>query len=339
MTEQKFIPQFVPYWNQQEINAVHKVLESDYLNEYKTVREFEKKFAEFVGAKYCVTCTSGSTALYLGIKALEQKTTLDEMYIPDYGGIFAANASKQAGLTIILADVGKTGSMESNARPRFVVHSNGRVGNPSLIEDCCQAITYHTKNCVSCHSFASTKHLTTSGQGGAICCDDEETFDMLSRLKDHGRNDRQKLKPMSDWFDFWGTNSKFTEIQAAFGIIQLEKLPHRLSRLEQMYQIFFEELSKIAWVDFLPGSPTWYIDILIPDPQKMIDHLKKFNIQSRRFYRPLHEQPLYKESNDSKKFENTNYLYAHGLWLPSTTNLTDEDVLYIIEKIKIFDKI
>ena len=227
--------------------------------------------------------------------------------------------------------------MNDSMEHRFVVHSNGRMGDTWMIEDCAQAISYHTKNRISCYSFASTKHLTTSGQGGAICCDDKETFDVLTRLKDHGRNDRQKLKPMSDYFEFWGTNSKFTEIQAAFGLAQLSKLQNRLQRLGEMYKIIYDELKNLNWIEFLPEPPMWYLDILVPDPQKIIDHLKKFNIQARRFYKPLHDQPLYKTAG--KKFENTNYLYAHGIWLPSTTNLTDKQIMFIVETIKKFNAV
>ena len=200
--KQKFIPQFIPYWDETEIKAVEKILHSDYLNEYKTVREFEKKFSEFVGAKYCITCTSGTTALYIGLMALLEKKSFKSIYIPDYAGIFTAYASVQTGLKPILADVEKNGSLKLGDQPKFTVHSNGRLGKPLDIEDCAQAISHHTKNCISCYSFASTKHITTAGQGGAVCCDDKKTFDILSRLKDLGRNDRQKLKPMSDDFEF-----------------------------------------------------------------------------------------------------------------------------------------
>ena len=151
----------------------------------------------------------------------------NEIFVPDYAGIFVSNACKQSGCKPRLTDVGRNGSLSESNKDSFVVHSNGRLGSVHLLEDCAQAISHHTKNCVSCYSFASTKHLTTAGQGGAICCDDEEIFDRLTRLKDLGRNDRQNLKPMSDNFEFWGINSKFTEIQAAFGLAQLEKLPQR----------------------------------------------------------------------------------------------------------------
>ena len=71
----KFIPQFIPYWDEFEKKAVQKVLERDYLNEHKVVRQFEKNFSEFVGAKYCITCTSGTTALYLALKSVYEKNT------------------------------------------------------------------------------------------------------------------------------------------------------------------------------------------------------------------------------------------------------------------------
>ena len=328
----KFIPQFIPYWDESEKKAVTKVLERDYLNEHKIVRDFEKKFSEFVGAKYCITCTSGTTALYLALKSVYEKNTPKKINIPDYASIFVGNACIQAGISPELRDVSENGSLVSDDKPRFVVHSNGRLGTTQILEDCAQAISHHTKNSISCYSFASTKHITTSGQGGAICCDDKKTFDILSRLKDLGRNDRQNLKPMSDHFEYWGVNSKFTEIQAAFGLAQLKKLPKRLNRLKKMYKITQEELKNIDEISFFQDEPKWYIDILVKNPDILIQKLRTHGIQARRFYRPLHQQPLYKSSK--KNFKNSNYLYEHGIWLPSTTNISDEELLYVTKKIK-----
>jgi dTDP-4-amino-4,6-dideoxygalactose transaminase len=334
MTDLEFIPQFIPYWGDKERESVLKILDSDYLNEHKTVREFEKRFSEFVGARFCVTVTSGTTALYLALKSIYQKHKPHKIQVPDYAGIFVANACTQADINPILTDVNNNGSLSKNDGEYFVVHSNGRLGSVQMLEDCAQAISYHTKNCVSCYSFASTKHLTTAGQGGAICCDDEEIFDKLTRLKDLGRNDRQNLKPMSDNFEFWGINSKFTEMQAAFGLVQLEKLPRRLDRLKKMYRIYNDELKNCKGVEFFDEEPKWYIDILVKDPQTMITILKKHNIQARRFYKPLHMQPLYNITIHTDEFKNSIDLYNKGLWLPSTTNLTDEQILYVCKTIK-----
>jgi len=225
--------------------------------------------------------------------------------------------------------------MKIQKQNTFVVHSNGRLGKVSVLEDCAQAINHHTKKLISCYSFASTKHLTTAGQGGAVCCDDKETFDILTRLKDHGRISRQKLKPMEDHYEYWGLNSKFTEIQAAFGLIQLKKLPAKLKRLEKMHKIIKEELSKVKGIQFLKQTPKWYVDILVPDPELVRKKLGKKGIQTRRFYKPLHLQPLYKKRiRKNSIFTNAEYLFDHGLWLPSSTNLTNEELYFIIEKIK-----
>ena len=78
------------------------------------------------------------------------------------------------------------------------------------------------------------------------------------------------------------------------------------------------------------------MDILVKNPDNLIQKLRKHGIQARRFYRPLHQQPLYK--NEKNNFKISTYLYEHGLWLPSTTNLSDKELLYIINKIKILIK-
>lgn len=334
MSKHNFIPQFVPYWDNKEKKAVQKILDQDYLNEHKTVREFETEFAKFVNAKYCVTVTSGTTALYLAIQAINHNHRIKKINIPNYASIFLANACLQSNIIPILNDVSSSGSMISNIKNRFIVHSNGRIGNTEMLEDCAQSISHHTKNSLSCYSFASTKHLTTAGQGGAICCDDDETFDTLTRLKDLGRNDRQKLKPMSDHFEYWGINSKFTEIQAAFGLVQLKKLPKRLKKLEKMYKVFKNELKNNKEIEFFDDEPKWYIDLKIKNPQLFIERLLKHNIQCRRFYKPLHLQPLFLKQN-SKSFSKSISLYESGVWLPSTTNLSDNDLEYIIDSIKL----
>ena len=102
---------------------------------------------------------------------------------------------------------------------------------------------------------------------------------------------------MSDFFEFWGINSKFTEIQAAFGLAQLKKLPQRLRRLKKMYKIIQEELNNVDEITFFQDEPKWYIDILVKNPGILIQKLRTHGIQARRFYRPLHQQPLYNNSS------------------------------------------
>ena len=98
------------------------------------------------------------------------------------------------------------------------------------------------------------------------------------------------------------------------------------------YKITQEELKNVDQVSFFQNEPKWYIDILVKNPNILIQKLRTHGIQARRFYRPLHQQPLYKSSK--KNFKNSNSLYDHGIWLPSTTNISDEELVYVAKKIK-----
>lgn len=313
------IPQFIPYWGEAEKKAVADVLDSDYLNEYKTVREFERKFADFVGAKYCVLVPSGTMALYTALCSIG--IAKEFCIIPDHDGIFAHNAARAVRALPVLRDVNSRGVTEMTEYTGVVVHANGRVAeNIPSVEDCSQAVNYHTKNRISTYSFASTKHITTGGQGGAVCCDDEEVFTKLVRVKDHGRQDRQNLKPMGDSYPHWGINLKFTEMQAAFGLSQLEQLPKRLERLKEICKIYYD----IIGDDYSPSEyPQWYVDIFVNNPEKIKEILSAKGIGVRRYPKPLHMQPVYKGKGE---FPTATRRYERGLYLPSTTNLSDEQV-------------
>ena len=328
------IPQFVPYWDRSEIDAVSDILEnSNYLNEHKTVREFERAFAESVGARYCVAVTSGTVALYCAIMATSMR---GKVKVPSHDGIFVFNSLLSAGATPLVSDVNQQGlldlSVTDGTESGIVVHANGRIA-PIIhdIEDCAQAITHHTKDCISTYSFASTKHITTAGQGGAICCDSKDVFDALVRLKDHGRNDRQSLKPMSDNYDTWGMNFKMTEVQAAFGLAQLRTLPARMSRLQQIFSIYQDVLGDKVYFD--DEAPKWYVDIFTPHAPKIVEQLKKKKIYCRLYPRPLHLQKVASSYVDGSEFENTERRHRRGLYLPSTTNISDEDVMYVAQEV------
>ena len=324
------IPQFVPYWGEKETSAVSDILtNSDYLNEHKTVREFERSFAEFVGAKHCVAVTSGTMALYCAIHAA---SNMDAVRIPSHDGIFAFNALLAAGRTPAVSDVDHMGLLRGTDGPSITVHANGRISDSvKNIEDCAQAVHHHTKNKISTYSFASTKHITTGGQGGAVCCDDQETFDKLTRLKDHGRNDRQMLRPMSDNYDRWGVNFKLTEIQAAFGLVQLQDLKRRMRRFGEIYAIYSDGLKGV--VDFDDAIPSWYVDVFTPKAGEIRDKLKKKDIHCRSYPKPLHMQDVASGYIGDSKFPNAESRYKTGLYLPSSTNLGDEDIKRVTNEV------
>ena len=343
------IPQFVPYWGREEAEAVSKVLGSDYLNEHETVRRFEREFASFVGARRCVAVTSGTAALYCAACAAFPEADggggRGGVLVPAHDGIFAFNAARAAGARPVVCEVDRHGLLSEpeerggaggeEAQP-IVVHANGRISNAvRLVEDCAQAIDHHTPNRISTYSFASTKHLTTGGQGGAVCCDDDETFDRLARLKDHGRSDRQHLRPMSDSYDRWGMNFKMTEMQAAFGLAQLRTLRRRTRRFGEMCRMYRDLLG--GSVAFDDAEPRWYVDVFTPHAKHVKDALREKGIHCRAYPRPLHLQGVARGcaySDREGAFANAEKRHATGLYLPSTTNLSDEDVHLVATEVK-----
>lgn len=337
------MPQFVPYWGKEEADAVSRVLGSDYLNEHETVRGFEREFASFVGAKYCIAVTSGTAALYCAACAAfpEEGGGRGAVLVPSHDGIFAFNAATAAGARPVVCDVDGRGLLSEPAggaggTQSIVVHANGRVSDAvRLVEDCAQAIDHHTPGKISTYSFASTKHLTTGGQGGAVCCDDDETFDLLARIKDHGRSDRQHLRPMSDNYDRWGMNFKMTEMQAAFGLAQLRTLRGRTRRFAEMCRMYRDLLGGL--VGFDDAEPRWYADVFTPHALHVRESLRAVGIHCRAYPRPLHLQGVargHSYAEDSGAFPNAEKRHATGLYLPSTTNLSDEDVHRVAGEVK-----
>ena len=320
------------------------ITESDYLNEHETVREFEREFARFVGARHCAAVTSGTAALYCAACAAlpEEDGRRGSVLVPSHDGIFAFNAAKAAGARPVVCDVDghgllaePTGGRYDGASP-IVVHANGRIsGKVGLVEDCAQAIGHHTPGKISTYSFASTKHITTGGQGGAVCCDDSDTFDRIVRIKDHGRSDRQSLKPMSDNYDEWGFNFKLTEMQAAFGLAQLRALPSRMRRLSAIYRMYRDLLD--GTVEFDDVEPRWYVDVFSPHAGGIRDGLRAGGIHCRAYPRPLHQQKVAAEHAYDRApgaFAGAEGRHAAGLYLPSTTSLSDDDVHRVAAGVK-----
>ena len=330
------IPLYAPSWGEEEKKAVADVMAGDYLNEGQKDREFEKRFAEYVGAHYCILVPNGALALSLAIQT--GNMAIDRIAIPDYYSIFAANALAGYAKDPFLFDVElETANIQlkGNAYQYFSilpVHVNGRIAktDSATIEDCGQAPSHHTKGLTSCYSFHSTKLITCGGIGGAVCTDDKDLYERMSAVKDHGRPERALGKPVTDDHNYYGTNLKMSEINAAFGIEQLKKLPFKLVNMDEIYHSYMEHLGKaVTWFNTYPA---WRVDCLVPNPQLLIDRLKLRGIGAQRFYKPTHLQRRFQA--DGENFPHTMHLYNHGVYLPSSPSLTDEDIAYVCQNVE-----
>lgn len=338
------IPQFEPYFDDEEVVAVTEVLRSGWVNEGEKTREFEREFCRVSGSRHAVTVTSGSVALFLALKALKVGPG-DEVIVPDLTFAADANAVLFLGAKPVLVDVNHDGNIDQvvvkgaltpNTKAIIAVNMNGRSvarevfqeSSIPIIEDCAQSLGNRqtgNRSLMTCYSLASTKHLTTA-QGGVITTSDEECHDELLRLKDHGRNTRVTTGRVEDYYDHVGLNFKFTEIQAAIGIAQLKKFPEKMRRLSQIYNEYRKHLGSML----LKPDGYWYVDIKAKNPRLLTKELASRGIGSRLQYVPLHQQPLYRSTAD---FPVADDLYNTTLFLPSSTNLTNEEVAHVSQTV------
>lgn len=361
--------QIEPSLGVEEKNEILKVLESGWYSEGAKTKEFEKKFAEFVGSKYSSVVTSGTAALYIGLKALGIGRG-DEVIVPDLTFVASPNSIEMTGAKPVLVNIEKNSlNLDSlkieklitkKTRAIMPVDYNGRKteifkireiakkNNLYLIEDACHAIgSYYsnkhvgTLSDIGVFSFSVPKIITT-GQGGIIITNDKKIYEKCLAIKDFGRDFGAK-KNMRRAFEHKtiGYNFKFTEFQAAIGLAQIKKLKKRIKIKKKMLKQYTEKLSSLKYINFInTDSKTetlWMIDILLKSKHlrnNLINYLERKNIQTRIFYPPIHRLGPYKDSDS--KFRISSNISDRGLWLPSSITLNDEQLDLICNEITKF---
>lgn len=359
----KHINQIEPWIGEEEKNALLAYIESGgWLTEFKMTQQFEHMIAQYVDCENCIATPSGTIALLLGMLALDLDAG-DEVLVPDYTMIASANAIILAGGSPILVDIdpftlsidlkAAENAITAKTRAMILVSINGRspdMGaaldlchkyNIHLIEDAAQSLgsRYQGKHLgtfgtLGCFSFSVPKVITT-GQGGAIVTNNPAISEKLRLIKDFGR-----YKPGIDRHEVIGYNFKYTDLQAVIGIEQMKKLPQRVQRKKEMYTLYHRLLSPLPAVRFISTNlqdvSPWFIDILVDANVRdaLVDFLKENGIGSRPFYPSIHTQPPYALSKGD--FPWSQKMSAEGLWLPSSSFLTDEDIKQVCKSITEF---
>jgi len=357
-----FINQMEPWFDNQEQEALYKYMgEGGWVTEFKKTFEFEDLIKDFTGAKHCFVVNNGTISLTLMAMAAGIKPG-DEVLVPNYTMVATPNSLKMFGaeprfidvdpktLCISLNEIRKNVSLKTRAV--FLMNANGRYpsdideivsycedNNLILLEDSAQALgSFYPdglhqgrKGVAGSFSFSAPKIIST-GQGGAIITDNDELAHNVSRLKDFGRSGGG-----NDVHEMIGFNFKFTDIQAVLGIVQMGKLDWRVNRMKEIYARYKNNLSNIEEIQFfeqdLQYTTPWFIDIKAHKRDDLMTFLKLNNIGSRIMYPPINKQQAY---NVEGEHIVSNEIGVSGLWLPSSSKLTDEQIDYIIKKIKEF---
>lgn len=361
------IAQIEPWIDESELQELRRVIASTFLVEHDLTLEFEDVTASLTGSKHAIAVCNGTMALFVGLKALGIGPG-DEVIVPDLTFVASANAVILAGATPVLCEIKETtfcidvsratDLLTDRTRAIMPVHLYGQSADMtevmqfaknhrlSVIEDAAEGIgvRYKGKHVgtmgeVGILSYYGNKTVTC-GQGGIILTDDDELARFVRRFKNYGRDHKGTFI-----HDFIGFNFAFTDLQAAIGVSQMKKMALIVEKKKAIHDRYVKDLSVVP--DFAPVfidphcEPVfWFTSFLCEDPRALSLFLRERNIQTRRFFYPLHLQPCYQDrrhiSNIDGNFSVSESIYKKGISLPSSYNLTSREQMLVIDEIRRF---
>jgi perosamine synthetase len=358
------IPQMAPWFGEEEADAVSEYMTTGaYLTEFKQTRQFEQMLADFIGVKHCIAVNNGTVSLSIALYAVGVRAG-DDVLVPDWTMVATPNSVKMLGANPVFVDIEPDtmcidiAKVEAAITPRTkaVMHvsMNARTNQiedlvalckrrgVALVEDSAQALgSYHngvhlgTFGAVGSLSFSAPKIIST-GQGGALITNDDELAALIRKIKDFGR-----ATGGTDKHDVIGWNFKFTDMQGVVGVEQMKKLPFRVKRMRQIWELYVEHLKDVPQVEMNrydeaeKGWIPWFIDVFVEDKAGLQKHLKAHGIGSRFVYPAIHTQDCYPEFN-ALSFPVTEHVARRGIWLPSSSKLSDAEVARICDAVKSF---
>ncbi len=363
----KKIPLIEPDIGFKEKKIVNKCLDSKWISSRGNfVKIFEKRFEKILNTKYAVATSNGTVALELALLSLGIKKN-DEIIVPNLTFAATANAVLNAGAKLKLCDVDPDTwniSIENlkklitnTTKAIIVVHLYGQpfdirklnkiLKNKKIliIEDCAEAIGSHYYNHhvgyysdAATFSFFGNKTITT-GEGGMVLFKNKKNYNLACKIRNNGMNEIKKY-----WHDIKGSNFKLTNIQAAIGIAQIDKLNKYVKKknlIARNYKKLFNKFKldiKVPINQAFAINSYWLFTILINNPKKrdkLIKFLKSKGIDSRPLFYPLSLMKPY-HNKVKRKFSNSVDISKRGVSLPSSYNLSFDDQAHIVKNIKYF---
>lgn len=321
--------------DKREMKAVNKVLESKWLSMGDKVKEFENKFAKYVGAKYAVATNSGTAALHLALRCLGTGPG-DEVLVPALTFVATVNTVLYCQAKPIFVDI--TSLNDFNLCPEdigkkiskktkgiLVVHYAGYLAdmdkitkiakkhNLFIVEDSAHAIGTRWKNKmagaigeVGCFSFFSNKNMIT-GEGGMLVTNSSNIARKAGIMRSHGMTSLSWDRYLGHSFSYdvkeLGYNYRMNELAASLGVEQLKKLVKNNWKRKQLTQLYIKNLEKvnglsIPFVDFPRESCYHIFPILLSfgiDRLAFMEKLKSKGIQTSIHYPLVTEFSLYRK--------------------------------------------
>ena len=371
------IPLFKTYWNETDIESVTNVIKrGSYWATGPEIKEFEKKIAEYVGAKYAITFNSGTSALHALLLAYDLKQG-DEVIVPSFTFIATANAPLFVGAKPVFAEIeDRTYGLDpEDVKKRITpktkaiipIHYGGcpclirelkeiaEDRNLLLIEDAAESLgakindkKVGTFGDSAMFSFCQNKVIST-GEGGAITTDSKEVYEKLKLIRSHGRLETQDYFSSTEYMDYvtLGYNFRMPTMNAALGLSQLKKIDKVIKMRRDKAEYMTEKLSKIREIT-LPIPPRDYfhvyqmytirIDGTRQIRDRLIQYLGDKGISTKVYFEPVHLSYFYKNKFGFKggDLPVTERIADQVLTFHTHPLLKNEEIDYISEEIDKF---
>lgn len=352
-----------PSITQKEISYVNDAVINGWNENWnKYIVKFEQSFAEYIGVKHAMTTSSCTGAMHLALKSLGVKEG-DEVIVPELTWIATASAVMYVGAKPIFVDVEHDtwcidpnsirNAISTKTKAIMPVHLYGHPANMKeitniaheynllIVEDAAPSLgaEYEGKKTgdfgnASVFSFQGAK-IATTGEGGIFLTNDSNLFQRVAKLGDHGRSLTIPL-----WNDEIGYKYKMSNLQAALGLAQLERIEELVMKKRQIFSWYDKRLKNLEGIKLNIEKPNcrnifWMTTIIFEKDfgitrDEFMRKLKEWNVDSRPFFYPLSHMPMF-ERRDNKIAET---LSKNGVNLPSGHNLEENDIEYICEVIK-----
>jgi perosamine synthetase len=364
-----------PYLTTEEAQSAYDTILTGWVTQGPRVQEFEEKFAAYVGSKYAVALSNCTTALHLAMVVAGIKEG-DEVICPSMSYVATANCIKYVNATPVFAEVNKHFNLDvADAEKRITKKTKAillvhQIGMPAdidafkalckkhdllLIEDaaCAAGSEYKGKKIGShsdlvCFSFHPRKVITT-GDGGMITTNNEDYYKRLKLLRQHAMsvNDRERHTAGKIIFEDHlevGYNYRMTDIQAAVGIKQLEKLDFIISerrKIAERYNTAFKLISCVEPQEEKAGYFTNYQSYTLTFKENAPVNRNQFmemmlaeGVSTRRGIMTSHRESAYKESSKGISLPASEFYSDNSVVLPLFYPMKNEEVDKVIATVK-----
>jgi len=351
-----------------DIELVVRVLRSNRLSIGPFIKQLERDFADYIGTKYAVAVTNGTSGLHLCMRAAGLAEG-DEVITTPFSFIASANCILYEGATPVFVDIDEASlnldpalvarAVTGRTRAMLPVHVFGqpcamdelqavcRDRNLALIEDACEAVGAEYKGRkvgtfgkAAVFSFYPNKAMTL-GEGAVVATDDPHWAELMQSLRNQGRSDGG-----TGYFsDRLGYNYRLDEMSAALGVAQLKRLDRLLAQRQAVATRYSDMLRRVPGVTVKravssTSRMSWFVFVIHLDPHidrdRVIQQLEARGIPSRVYFTPIHLEPYYRQRFGFKPgdFPVAERVAASILALPFHTNLSDAEMDEVVDALQ-----